>query len=254
MAYYTKPTVKKIKRGYICLELLIIIVLSITFLHNNTSAIEIEKINNKSTNCTINNSKYVYVPSGSKTTIIYPLDSIWTDGLNIISSEKSLVKIWEQNTGILNTKCLTGDSWSRVSSVSPGNKIKVVAVANSGCEINLSRITSTDLPVAFFAFDIAVKPEIGIENEPSTLEYFYYEPNDSYKHKRQISNQMRRKWGNLNILDRGCLSVYVNFCGDGKLNVSDGEICDPADNSHKGWGSGGCNFDCTPVTVNKQKS
>jgi hypothetical protein len=45
-----------------------------------------------------------------------------------------------------------------------------------------------------------------------------------------------------------CQSVGTHFCGDGVVEPGI-EACDPADTTHAGWGTAGCNTSCQPVTA-----
>ena len=46
-----------------------------------------------------------------------------------------------------------------------------------------------------------------------------------------------------------CVYYEISRCGDGVLDTNYGEICDPKDPNKTGWGNGGCDNSCKPITV-----
>lgn len=46
---------------------------------------------------------------------------------------------------------------------------------------------------------------------------------------------------------RECQFLSPRWCGDGIVDPSYSEVCDPADASHTGWGVSGCDTSCQPI-------
>lgn len=46
-----------------------------------------------------------------------------------------------------------------------------------------------------------------------------------------------------------CAYYEVTWCGDGVLDRDYGEQCDRKDPNKTGWGNGGCDTSCKPITV-----
>lgn len=47
-----------------------------------------------------------------------------------------------------------------------------------------------------------------------------------------------------------CAKYEITWCGDGVLDTAYGEVCDPNDTTKRGWGTGGCDTACKPITTN----
>lgn len=46
-----------------------------------------------------------------------------------------------------------------------------------------------------------------------------------------------------------CQQNVLRWCGDGILEKKYGEQCDPKDPKKEGWGNGGCDTSCKPITT-----
>lgn len=46
-----------------------------------------------------------------------------------------------------------------------------------------------------------------------------------------------------------CKYYEISWCGDGVLDRDYGEQCDPKDPNKTGWGNGGCDNSCKPITI-----
>ncbi|MCK9272007.1 hypothetical protein M0P65_00485 [Candidatus Gracilibacteria bacterium] len=209
-------------------------------------AINVYTIGSQSNNCSeANVNTRIYVPAGQNSLDISVRDLFRTTGLSFILNANSSVNIWSNNN-ILAPNCSNPANWFRVSSVSPGNMLWVIAFANNTCTVDISSRPNRNNPVGQFVYNIGFKNETGFGVGNTSIGYFYYRPNGlSYWPQESIPNQTNRTWSNPIEHGNECFNLYVDYCGDGV--ITNGESCDPTDPTRTGWGANGCNASCQPI-------
>ncbi|MDD2487543.1 MAG: hypothetical protein PHS92_04185 [Candidatus Gracilibacteria bacterium] len=201
-----------------------------------------------------NTNERYYLPTGSNTRNIYPLDMMRTPGLSFISNGDSQVKVWSRESGSLSPNCSSALGWTpplggRVSSVSPGGMRWIIAFANNDCVISKPSVPNPSAPVAQFVYNIGYKTEIGKSSGNTPTGYFYREPVGGGAGPTVfIPDQTNRIWSSVITHPNECWNVYLSYCGDTVIDSAEGEVCDFNDTTHAGWGTAGCNASCQPIS------
>ncbi|NVP17784.1 hypothetical protein HUU51_03635, partial [Candidatus Gracilibacteria bacterium] len=215
------------------------------FFCNTSYAIDFSAIGNIETSCIgANVNSTIYIPNGQNSLTETVWDSFWHPNDRFIANNGTLVKLWQSENNLV-TGCNSSSDWIKASDIAPGNNEKIIALY-SRCTFNKPK--NVNNKTLQFVFNI----RHGAIGGGSTTQTRYYYPrsgwynNPSTRESKTINNYFV---SNYQVHENECLNVTLAWCGDGVLDSSYGETCDPSDPNKTGWGAGGCNNSCQPINT-----
>lgn len=163
----------------------------------------------------------------------YIIDEMWSNTDRFIAQGGTQILYWESGSNLL-SGCKTPSAWSRLSEVSPGNNIKVVAY---GATCRFHKPTNPNNKHVQFVFKINHGQILSDGTHGTqTKEYKTVSGGNWQTHYKSYQNY---RVANYELHANECLNITLAWCGDGI--VSHGEQCDPA-------APGQSSATCDPVT------
>lgn len=205
---------------------------------NTANAINVNPVSSPTNSCWwANVNDVIYLDENTSSHFLW--DMFWSKEQVLISTHSTSVSIWQSDNNLL-SGCTNNSDWTRISSLSPWDNQKVLAIW-SNCTFN--RPTDNNNRTLQFVYNIGYYDIVSGKGQlvwNYNLRYFLNssEANNNTPHVKPFVNVW---FENQKIHENECYNVELRYCWDNI--VSNWETCDDWNNVDWDW----CSATCTII-------
>ena len=205
---------------------------------DSSESVKLTKIKNKVTECKNTADMKLYFKVNFPSVRESLSGNVFSQKEKAISTKKSNVYFWTTDDSLV-SECSDINSWRRVSSLSPGDNKSVVGLL-SNCTYHKPQNKQNRF--LQFSYEIGLYDISYTKGKlfPSSYNMQYFTMDDLKNHNTHSKSYKNIGFTNLKMLDRDCINIELQYCGDGVVENKEGEECDP---EAVGYSSKTCNTD-----------